>query len=313
MKAGINPRLISTPLSRVSDNQMTLLVQLIWETLADEFMGFTPTPCKQGAFTLMAQSVSQCKNLREALQLGTHFYNYITDDITKELIESETQAHLSVVFTTPELDPEHFYQDFWLITWHRFASWLTGRKIPLIETALTYSKPTNSSELHYLFPGSHRFNSHKNQLTFNAEYLNLPLVRSKSELTTFLMHSPADLMTIPGDDNSLSHTIIQLIKNFNHNITTPGLTFPTITEIAQQLHLTPITLHRKLKTEGSNYQQIKENIRRDIALTKLVKERLKVKEVAAIVGFSESSSFTRAFKLWTGLTPREYCRFIDPA
>jgi AraC-like DNA-binding protein len=278
----------------------------------DEFMGFTRSPCKQGAFAIMSQAARQCKTLREALQSGCRFYNYITEDIHTELTETANLGQLGIYFPRPELDPDNFYLEFWLIIWHRFSSWLTGKKLPLLETTLNCSKPQHASELQYLFPGTIRFNSPNNQLVFSAEQLNLPIIRSKKELTAFLIHSPADLMTIPGEDNSLRNTISLLVKEHNHNYQHPGLLFPSIGDIASQLHLTPITLHRRLKLEGTNYQHIKETIRRDIALTKLTKDRLKVKEVAALVGFSESSSFTRAFKSWTGLSPREYCKFINP-
>ena len=85
---------------------------------------------------------------------------------------------------------------------------------------------------------------------------------------------------------------------------------PNIDQIASQLHMTAQTLHRNLKREGTSYQHIKDSIRRDIAVSKLVKDRLPVKQVAEIVGFSESRSFTRAFKHWTGLSPREYCKYV---
>jgi AraC-like DNA-binding protein len=45
-----------------------------------------------------------------------------------------------------------------------------------------------------------------------------------------------------------------------------------------------------------------------VAIQKLVNEKLSVEQVADIVGFTESRSFTRAFKHWTGLTPRAYCK-----
>jgi AraC-like DNA-binding protein len=83
-----------------------------------------------------------------------------------------------------------------------------------------------------------------------------------------------------------------------------------IDEMASQLHVTPQTLHRSLKREGTSYQRIKDSIRRDIAVTRLVKDRMPVNQVAEIVGFSEARSFTRAFKNWTGLSPREYCKYV---
>jgi hypothetical protein len=94
IRAGINPRLITAHHARVGDDQMTALVQLIWNTLGDEFMGFTPSPCKQGAFSMMAHGAYRCSNLREALQFATRFYNFITDDLTMELVETDSKASI---------------------------------------------------------------------------------------------------------------------------------------------------------------------------------------------------------------------------
>jgi AraC-like DNA-binding protein len=306
VKSGINPRLFASPTGRVSDSQMTRLVQRVWWVMADEFMGFTRTPCKQGLFALVVDAVCRCDNLREVFNLGGRMYNLINDDIHTELIENDDCALLNSRFAEPELDPDHFYQEFWLVIWHRFSSWLIGQQIPLLHARLAYAKPAHAAELSYLFPCPKTYDYQNNQLAFDTRYLNLPPIRSKTEIVNFLKHSPAGLMTIPGDDRSLKNKVIMLILEQGK----PQLTLPKINEVALHFHATPQTLHRKLKMEGTSYQRIKDGIRRDIAVTKLVKDRLPVKQVAEIVGFSEPRSFTRAFKHWTGLSPREYCKYV---
>lgn len=306
IKAGINPKLTANPTARVSDHQLTRLIQLVWRRLDDEFMGFTDSPCKYGLFALMAKSVRRCGNLREVLGLGIEFYNLFSNDIRTELTEIDDQAHLTAQFKIPEKDPDHFFQEFWLVIWHRFASWIIGRKIPLLNANLAYPQPAHASELKYLFPCPQHFNQSKNELIFDSQYLNLAPIRSEADLTKFLENSPADLMTIPGDDPSLKHQVTRLITKSKEL----ELSFPKLDQIASQLSMTPQTLHRRLTKEGTSYQRIKDNIRRDIAVTRLVRDRMPVKQVAEIVGFSEPRSFTRAFKHWTGLSPREYCRFV---
>ena len=306
VKSGINPRLIASPSGRVSDSQMTRLVQRIWWVTADEFMGFTPTPCKQGLFALVVESVSRCNNLRDVFDLGSRLYNLVSDDIHTNILETEKIALLTTNFEEPELDPDHFYLEFWLVIWHRFSSWLIGRKIPLLFVNLAFAKPVHAAELNHLFPCPKYYSQHENQLAFDAEYLNLPPVRNKAEIVNFLKHSPAGLMTIPGDDRSLKNKITNLIMSQSHTVLSP----PKMAQIAGLVHMTPQTMHRRLKREGTSYQHIKDNLRRDIAVTKLVKDRMPVKQVAEIVGFSEPRSFTRAFKHWTGLSPREYCKYV---
>lgn len=307
-QAGIHPQLLQLPHLRTDAQQMTTLVQAIWELMDDEFMGFTAHRCKRGAFAFMAETARRCQTLREALHTGMQFYTLLTDDIHTELLEHAGSARIRIDFARPELDPEHFLLEFWLIIWHRFASWLIGSKIPLQETRLVHHLPPHADELRIMFPGNLLFDCDINQLTFNAEYLQQPLIRSPKELEQFLQQAPADLLTIPGDDHSLQRIITQrLLTAFSRST---RLHFPSLHQLAEQLHLTPQTLHRRLKQEGTSYQQIKDNARREIALQKLVRENLTVNEVAELVGFSEARSFTRAFRQWTGLSPREYCKLV---
>ena len=303
---GINPALIELPSTRINDEQMAALVQHIWGQLDDEFMGFTDNPCKRGSFAFMLQSVRRCYSLREALIMGMRFYQLCTEDIQTRLIEENEQATITISFRHPELDAKGFYQEFWMVIWHRLASWLCGISIPLIETRFARQKPKHAIELMTMFPSAHYFNAGENALVFPAEYLNSSLIRNKTEVTQFLIKSPYNLLTIPGHDRSLRGRVEHLLREAHRG----EVGFLRIAEVAERLHMTQQTLHRRLKSEGSSYQQVKDSIRRDDAMTLLTKERRTVLEVAESVGFADARSFSRAFKQWTGMSPREYRRFI---
>ena len=66
------------------------------------------------------------------------------------------------------------------------------------------------------------------------------------------------------------------------------------------------TLRRRLEREGTSYQRIKDNARRDAAISLLRGDGLTVSEVAERVGFSDPSAFHRSFKKWTGLSPGSF-------
>ena len=85
-----------------------------------------------------------------------------------------------------------------------------------------------------------------------------------------------------------------------------GGRFPEFNTIAKTLNLTTATLRRSLRAEGSSYQQLKDDIRRDTAIYHLGRGKISMDQVAESVGFSEPTSFFRAFKRWTGVTPRAY-------
>lgn len=75
--------------------------------------------------------------------------------------------------------------------------------------------------------------------------------------------------------------------------------------------MSPQTLRRHLKREGNTFQGIKDGWRRDTAITLLAETPIPIAEIARRVGFSESSTFHRAFKHWTGLQPSAY-RTLKP-
>ncbi|MDB0329425.1 AraC family transcriptional regulator, partial [Acinetobacter baumannii] len=62
-------------------------------------------------------------------------------------------------------------------------------------------------------------------------------------------------------------------------------------------------LRRRLAAEGKSYQGVKDALRRDAAIHLLLNPELTLEDVAQQVGFSETSTFHRAFKKWTGVTP----------
>ena len=268
-------------------------------------MGFTAQPCKYGIFTTLCELINQCKTLRELFEKVGSFYYLITDAVGIQLKTHGHTAELSFHLKQPELDHGHFLTEYLMVIWHRFPSWYIGESIRLRETHFIHSAPAHRDELKIMFPGSLSFNQPSNSLFFDAQYLDKPLIRSTKELDSFLANHPTDIMTIPGEDSSLEAQIERLIVASSHN----QLIFPKTEELAEQMNTSALTLYRRLQQEGTSYQKIKDNLRREVAINKLVKEKLSVDQVSEIVGFVEPRSFTRAFKHWTGLTPRSYCKY----
>lgn len=158
-----------------------------------------------------------------------------------------------------------------------------------------------------MFPCRHSFSAQSNQLIFESTYLSLPMIRSKKQVGNFLARSPFNLMSIPGSDNTVHARIVSML-------TPPQdapLKLPSIESVAERMGTSAKTLRRQLQAESTTYQKIKDDLRRDTALKKLAQERLPIYTVAEAVGFSQTSAFTRAFKSWTGLTPRQYCQSLE--
>ncbi len=81
---------------------------------------------------------------------------------------------------------------------------------------------------------------------------------------------------------------------------------PRMEEIARQMGLSVRSFHRRLSDHGVSFQTLTEQTRRELAEGLLRDPAYSLAEVAFLTGFSEQSSFTRAFKRWVGLTPATY-------
>ena len=72
------------------------------------------------------------------------------------------------------------------------------------------------------------------------------------------------------------------------------------------LYMSESSLRRRLQAEETSYQAIKDEVRCQVAIDKLLREDARVADLAELLGFTEPSSFVRSFKSWTGYTPKAY-------
>lgn len=80
---------------------------------------------------------------------------------------------------------------------------------------------------------------------------------------------------------------------------------PALELVAERLELTPSGLQRRLRDGGLSFSQLVEQTRRDLALHYL-RQRRPISELAALLGYSEASAFSRAFRRWFGVSPRQW-------
>lgn len=296
--AGIQPALLDEPRARVAPEQFTRLLQVLWETLDDEYMGFGLQRSKRGTFAMMCYAIIHCRTLEKALVRGALFYGLFPDAPRIQLERNGDFVWLTVDDATLR-DPDHFLVECLLVIWHRLGSWLIGQRIRLEEATFSYAEPAHASEYELLFPSNRRFDAPSISLRFHARYLAMPLLQDERTLKLFLEHSPADLLARPDGGDSLTSQIRRLLGRDCRN-------WPDLDAVAQHLHTSPQTLRRHLREEGSSFQELKDHLRRDLAIYHLGRDELSIQDIAEQLGFSEPSAFHRAFKKWTGLTPGAY-------
>jgi len=302
--AGIDETALSNPSSRFDVRNVALLYDSIAKALNDEFMGFAGQTLKVGTFELMTEWVSSAHTLRELYERGIRFYNQITDQIKMSLEVQGEHVYLTTELLHPERDFEHFYIEYWQVIWHRFGCWYIDQPIKLVSAYLNYS-PIDPIEFALLFRCPSNFKSKFNRLVFHRAYLDMPLVKTPSDLQNFLKHAPVDLLTIPGEDTSISAKVRQLIEP-RTLAKTDQLVLPKSKDLAAKLGMSEPTLRRKLSAEGSSIQELKNEVRFNLAKQQLKANKLSINDLALQLGFSESRAFSRAFKQWSGQNPLHY-------
>ena len=90
---------------------------------------------------------------------------------------------------------------------------------------------------------------------------------------------------------------------FNNEL---GSELPSAQQVAEQLNMSVRTLHRHLNKEGTSYQQLKDDFRKEAVLAYMNRRELSINAISLLMGFQDSSAFHRSFKKWTGMSPGQY-------
>lgn len=289
--AGISPALLADDRARVTPAQFTSLIQALWETLDDEFMGFGPRPSKRGTFPTMCLLAVHCPDLESALRRGLAFYSLFDLAPSMSLVDGRFTLDMEGVS-----DPDHFLTESLLVLWHRFSSWLVGRRIPLLSASFAYPAPSHRAEYHLIFGCPMEFSAPSTCISFDPRFLHMPVVQDEAALRRFLRNSPAELLSRRDHGADTSGHVRRLL----------GAGVSGLEEVAARLGVSAPTLRRRLTAEGTSFREVREQLLRDQAVASLVRGGESVEELALRLGFSEASAFHRAFKRWTGSSPGAY-------
>jgi AraC-like DNA-binding protein len=303
LAAGIAPALLESPLARISQRQYAALIRVLRRRLRDELWGLASRPLPPGSFGRCMRLLVRCTTLGEALREGFAHYHLLLDDFAPRLAVSGGIAQLQFrLRRAPEPRLDYGVKAFMLISFNA-ASWLVARRIPLLgvdytaghggsaDTSRVYQVPVRAGQPHV-------------GLSFEARWLDLPVVQSPQSLREFLASAPANLIVKYRDTSNLTDRIRRLLRK--SVVVGSNCDMPSLDEVSHTLAVTPQTLRRRLRDEGRGFQQIKDETRRDAAIDLLLHTPLALPEIAARLGFSEASTFHRAFKQWTGVAPGEY-------
>lgn len=301
-KIGINADILSNEKARVRTEQFVALSENIIELLKDENTGYLESPTRPGTFAMMCYASIHRPTLGLFLQRGIDFYHTISDSYQLELIADGDYVNYVLTTKSDTYDPDNILPLTLLSVIHRLSCWIIGQSLSLKSVNFNHPRPPNAKDYNLLFKAPIAFDQPHNSLRFSITQLELPNRQSEQNLEDFLTLPSLALMSLPDYENSLVDKIRMMIQQ---NVADH---FPEFDTIAESLQLTSATLRRRLRTEGTSYQNIKDDIRRDTAIYLLSSGTKSIEQVAEDVGFTEPTSFYRAFKRWTGVTPRDYIK-----
>lgn len=299
-RAGISPALLESTLSRVTQAQYATLIFALRRAMRDELWGLCSKPLPLGSFAYGCRMLIACRTLGEALQLGLRYYRLLLTDFTPRLQLQGGTAAVSVVPRGPIHPALGYAERVFAFFAYGLASWLVARRVPLLTMDYPHSNPGPLTDAITLFQAPVRYGQASTGWRFEARWLDLPVVQNEESLREFMRQAPASLLVKFRDQTNLTERIRRILRR---HLDEQG---PTLEDIGRQLAMTPQTLRRRLREEGQGFRGIKDDLRRDAAIEYLARPDFSLSEISTLLGFSEASTFHRAFKHWTGVAPGEY-------
>lgn len=284
---------------RIPVTQWSNLMAKSITTTADEFLPLKLAreifPKHWGVF---AYATMTCKNVAEAAALLVRYESLIDDANETRMIQIDDRIGLQWIPKVRDLHPALMQMSVasWVISARRY----TGRNDLQADADFTFAAPSSAQPYIDLFGGTIRFAQEVTQLTFPQHYLELPITLhdpdSHQILVSQVIQQLENLQRPDAFQTTIKNLIVQQLCSGRC----------TLENIASEMNLPPRTLQYQLEQNGSSFRTLLDNTRAELARHYLSDFELSLVDVAFLLGFSEQSPFTKAFKRWTGETPGEY-------
>lgn len=302
-RAGIDAGRLDDPALRLSEQQFTRFLIGLSRRSRDEFWGLASRPVPLGTFHTLCRLIVNCATLGEALTIGGRFYRLVIDDFA---VKTRTQAGTTTVWLAtrpggPATARCSSMQGAALFMLYQLMCWLVDRRLPLAAVDMAFTRRPHSAEPLRAYETSVvRFDQPHTALQLETHLLSLPILGDERRLSRFLSQVPRALLLRYHDDNRVKDKVRALLRRgIAANL--------SLENVADRLHMTAATLHRRLMEEGcASFTELRDEVRRQAAVELLKQRHLTLEKIASRLGFAEHSTFHRAFKRWTGIAPGEY-------
>ncbi|MBP1685880.1 MAG: putative AraC family transcriptional regulator [Deltaproteobacteria bacterium] len=171
-----------------------------------------------------------------------------------------------------------------------------------LEARFCYPPPPHADEYERILRLPVRFDAGESGVLFPVAMMDCLNPSADAALRQLLERYAADqLAHIP-----TNAAIVQRVRACIRSVLPLGTV--TADTVASRLHMSERTLRRRLQEEATSYQALVDDVRAELARHYLAHEKRGIDEVGFLLGFSDQSAFTKAFRRWTGRTPADFVR-----
>ena len=304
--AGIDPEVIDDPAGRVSFEQM----QAFWREAVlqsgDPAIGLhTGSSIPRGAYGILDYLVGYSSTIGEGLQRLAEYIPTINTWLT---MRSEVDRHtgrlwLDGVVTRPPRPSAEFVAALVVGLGHR--TWQLDFAPKLVRFEFDRPEPPEPSGEHAVALGCEvQFGAPRTEIVLDRETWEVPVRASDPGLIALLEKQAHDLIAHLPESNDFVDSVRRVVEG---ELAGGDM---RLESIAGELAMSGRTLQRRLAADDLSFAELVDEVRLEAAKIRIINPRLSLTEVAYLVGFDEQSSFSRAFKRWTGLSPRDYRRQV---
>jgi len=297
--AHIEPGLLKGDDQLIPAQSMCDIMEISAERLACPDFGLRLSQ-QQGVSMLGAVGlvVQQANTIGEALQL---LQRYLHIHSQAGSLQMDVQHGLAQLSYTPHYDYQGRNQqliDLTLGVGLNILTMLVGKHFRAKAIYFSYQTPADLRIYHRLFHAPLMFNSEDNRVLLDQNMLSLPVQSDRSEFKAFIDGYLAQLESAAPTllEEKVELLIRQLVHTGNCNLS----------RTANMLNIHPRTLQRRLANRNTRFQQLLDQVRKQMALRYLQETEISITQLSQMLGFAEVSVFSRVFRGWMGMTPSQF-------
>lgn len=249
------------------------------------------------SFYSLSISTWASNTLLEALERYVRFTLVVSDGIELSLEEDGDFIDLQAVNRTPERAHEGF--DACLSTILGICRQVSSPDFNPVQVEMERPEPRDADKFTAFFKAPVKFSADKTMMRFWAADLRKKLPHANEDLAKHNDNMSISYLAEHNKDRWGTRVYVKLLQLLPEGISTES-------RVADMLGVAEENLRRYLRKENTSYRRILNDTRKQLAIHYLNQKQLPLTEITYLLGFSDPSNFSRAFKQWTGYTPGEY-------